>query len=289
MLPVTLYVPFYNASRTIEKVIKGILELEPKPERVILINDGSKEELPFRNDKYPIEIIRHPVNQGLARARNTALNNCLSEYIASLDSDVIPEKNWLGILFSKIDKSDKIAGSGGYLKEVNLESMADRWRAKHRMQHWGNCEILNPGFLAGANTLFKTSVLKKIGGYNEELRTNSEDVDISRRIMKEGFDLIYTPDAEALHLRKDNIISILRMDFAWSLLSYKEDGKYRSIKDLLRLNYLKTRHLMHLDYIDKDYSFLIIDIILGIYTFYKDIGVYSSNSDNSESAGYSVR
>ena len=181
-LPVTLYIPYYKAGSTISFVLEGVSLLDPKPEEIIIIDDGSNEDLSSLNQICPIKIIRHDKNKGLAASRNTALGYCKTTFIASLDADVVPASNWLGLLYDAITNRD-IAGVGGYLYEYYTDTLPNRWRAKHRPQHFGDKEMINPPFIAGANTLFRTDALRQAGGYDEGLRTNSEDVAISEEYL----------------------------------------------------------------------------------------------------------
>ena len=67
-LNVSLYIPVYNGELTIESVLKSVLKLNPGPEEIIVVNDGStdrtKEILKDYKDK--IHIIDNPSNMGLA-------------------------------------------------------------------------------------------------------------------------------------------------------------------------------------------------------------------------------
>ena len=43
MKNISLYVCTYNVEKTIEEVIIGILNLDPKPNEIIIVNDGSTD------------------------------------------------------------------------------------------------------------------------------------------------------------------------------------------------------------------------------------------------------
>ena len=91
--------------------------------------------------------------------------------------------------------------------------------------------------------------------------------------------LLYLPSVRAKHLRRDSILSLLRLDYAWSIRSYINDGKYSSLKSMLRQNFLKFNHLIMMDLKDREFSFIMIDKLLLFYTLIRDIRrLYSSNS-----------
>ena len=71
---------------------------------------------------------------------------------------------------------DSVVGIGGKLVEEFHESPADEFRAIFMSQHKGDEPLTDPGYVAGANTMFRRSALLEVGGYHEAFRTNGEDV-----------------------------------------------------------------------------------------------------------------
>ena len=43
-LDISLYIPVYNGESTIERVLKSALKLDPGPNEIIVINDGSTDD-----------------------------------------------------------------------------------------------------------------------------------------------------------------------------------------------------------------------------------------------------
>ena len=97
----------------------------------------------------------------------------------------------------------------GRLFDSVLDTIGDRWRAAHLNQDWGLTPSDAPAFLFGNNTLLRRSAVLAAGGYDERLRTNGEDVDISRKLLAAGHKLSYQADAVVHHLRRDSAASAL--------------------------------------------------------------------------------
>lgn len=96
MSEVTICVPVYNVEKYIERCARSLFEQTVKDLEFIFIDDcskdGSIEVLKRVMNKYPerkgqIRIIRHDNNKGLAGARNTAVENCETEFLLHVDSD----------------------------------------------------------------------------------------------------------------------------------------------------------------------------------------------------------
>lgn len=219
---VSLYISCFNSEKYIGRCLESILRQSDPPGEIILIDDASTvplETLPEmvrlrESTKIKIIFYRFEKNTGLAVGRNKALELCTKPLLASVDSDVVAEPGWLEKMLAAF-KENNVAGVGGRLDEACRETLGDRWRAVHMAQHWGDNRIVNPRFLFGANTVFDAEILRKAGGYARELRSNYEDVSISDKIREMGFDLIYTPEAKALHLREDSEYSIIPGFWKW--------------------------------------------------------------------------
>ncbi len=224
-MKVALYIPCFNSARTIQACLEAVLHQERLPEQILVVDDGSTDATIEIAKKYPVKIIGHPENRGLAAARNTAIRSTDAEFIASLDSDCEPDKGWLACLIKNIN-SPATAGAGGRVEEGNLSSLFDIWRSVHMQQHWGAKKKTNPPFLFGSNTLFRREALIKAGSYNESYGNNFEDVDISNRLRKSGYNLVYEPRAAAVHLKGDDLFSLLNNFWRWNLAFYIEKGFY---------------------------------------------------------------
>ena len=93
---ISLYIPAYNAEKTIEKSIKSVFQQTLKPKEIIVINDCSTDKtLNLIRNFHQIKIINNNKNYGLAKSRNIALEYSKYDYLASIDSDVECKKDWL--------------------------------------------------------------------------------------------------------------------------------------------------------------------------------------------------
>jgi glycosyltransferase involved in cell wall biosynthesis len=225
---ITLYVPCYNAQSSIDACIEGVLAQTIRPGRFVVVDDGST--IPFSRPS--IEVLRHAANRGLATARSTALAQCQTPLIASLDADVVVSATWLETMLAGIN-SGQWAGVGGAMRERHQERLADRWRGVHMAQHWGDQPVRNPRFLYGSNTLFRVDAIRAAGGYDQSLKTNNEDRTISEALYRIGHELLYVPAARCEHLRTDTSATVLRTFWQWHHTAGISRGEFASASGLI--------------------------------------------------------
>lgn len=285
-MKVALYIPCYNSEKTISACLDGVLSQVYPLDEILIIDDGSVDKTAEILSKYPVRIIRHAKNMGLAAARNSALSNIKSELVASLDSDCRPDKNWLKHLVNSM-RSLKTAGSGGKVIEAKTSGMFNAWRSVHMKQHWGERKKNNPDFLFGSNTLFHREALLKAGAYRKAYRNNYEDVDISYRLKKLGYSLAYEPKAVAYHLRDDDIQSLLNNFWRWNFNYYLKKGSYATparfifkVKDNIGM----ANRFLEEDLRKKRYKLIYLDFLIFLHHNLRDFDYFSSRSRQVDSS-----
>ncbi len=269
MKDISLYIPCYNAARFLPEVLSAVMNQTHPLREVLVVDDGSTDDTArvaqgfAESARYPLRILRQPGNLGLAVARNTAIRSLDAEYIAALDSDVVPSPDWLEQLAKEM--TDEVSGVGGELLETYQTTLADRWRTVHMVQHRGPNRVVRPPFLWGCNTLFRRSVLVEAGLYDEYCKTNAEDVKLCEAI-RDRHVLIYTHLAKCRHLRRDTPKSLMRNYWKWYYY-----GCYQPVRASRALA-SNGRHLRRLwtiikkDIADRDLQRLLISLPLAPYT-----------------------
>ena len=117
MARITAYIPAYNVSEYLARTIEGLLAQTHPFDEILVIDDGSRDNSAEIASRYPqVTLIKHPVNRGLAAARNTAIRAARNELVASVDADVVADPNWITTLLPHLD-DPKVAGAGGILIE----------------------------------------------------------------------------------------------------------------------------------------------------------------------------
>lgn len=94
---VSVVVPVYNASKTIDRCVNSILDQTYRNLDIILVDDGSTDDSKTRCDSFSFQDERirviHQENGGPSAARNTGIEKAKGDFIVFVDcDDYIPEK-----------------------------------------------------------------------------------------------------------------------------------------------------------------------------------------------------
>jgi len=264
---ISLYIPAYNAEKTIDKSIKSILNQTLKPQEIIVINDSSTDRtLNILKNFNEIKIINNKENYGLAKSRNIALKYSKYDYLASIDSDVICKKDWLETLFkTMINKNVDLIG--GKLIDKYIKEPANHWRSYYLKQNWGDEYIKNPQFIFGANSLLNKKKINYLNiRYNETFRTNGEDVNFSKILKSKNCNLYYEPKAICYHHQFDDVLSLSHRHWRYSY--YGAGLKKLTIIRLIKLIIRQIKVFftwMYNDLSKKNYHLLKINITISYY------------------------
>ncbi len=116
MSKISVIVPFYQGVDWLCEAVQSVLDQTFGDFEIIVVNDGSKEDIKPFLDKYGDFIVyRYQDNQGAAVARNHAMSIATGDYLAFLDSDDIwlPTKTEKQISFMEKSRA-KWSHTGAY-------------------------------------------------------------------------------------------------------------------------------------------------------------------------------
>lgn len=113
---ITVVVPLYNKEAEIEACLRSVLSQRALPHEVIVVDDGSTDHSAAR-----VEALHHPLvrlvrqeNQGVSAARNRAIRQASTPWVALLDGDDRWEPNYLqtiGALHDRHPEARALASS----------------------------------------------------------------------------------------------------------------------------------------------------------------------------------
>ncbi len=237
-----LYQPFisvvvcsYNGSSTIRDTLSALMKLDYPKFEVIVINDGSKDNLVSIVNEYPVKLIT-TLNKGLSSARNTGMNNAKGEIVAYIDDDAYPEEHWLHYLAYAYTNSTHAAMGGPNIIPAEDGPIA----TCVANAPGGPVHVLSTDEIAehipGCNFSVRRDVLMKVGGFDPIYRAAGDDVDMCWRIQEAGYTIGFHPSAVVWHHRRNSLKAYWKQQQGYgkaeALLEAKWPEKYNGFGHL---------------------------------------------------------
>lgn len=170
-------------------------------------------------------------DKGLAAARNEGAAKARADFVAFIDDDAIPRKDWVGNIIKNLGQADGITG-----KVVHRND--DIWkRVTECLGHYdqGDTSIATT-VLAGCNMAFRKEALKDIGMFDEYFTWGHEEYDLLLRYL-EKYRLIYAPDVVVEHRYAKDLWHYLKKRFLFGtkdLYLWNKHSKDPNISDVLK-------------------------------------------------------
>ena len=195
----------------------------------VVDNDSGDGTVDFLRDNFPeIKVIASPHNLGFARANNLAIQQTESEFVLLLNPDTFvgeqtirqsldfmdehAQAGGLGVRMLKIDGSDALESRRGlptptvaFYKMVGLCARYPKHRrfGQYYMGYLSWDEAARIEVVSGAYCLLRRKALDAIGLLDEDFFMYGEDIDLSYRLLKGGFENWYLP-AKILHYKGES-------------------------------------------------------------------------------------
>jgi len=170
---------------------------------VIVVDNGSTDGSAESLSKVGwIRLIRLANNVGPAAARNHGIAIARGKYIVFLDSDAIMSKSGLAKLFARME-SDPTIGIIG-CRIVNSQTRkTDAWfhafpASTHEFQEFDTYSFSAAGAIA------RSEALHAAGPFWDELFIYNEEVDLSIRVLRAGYRILYLPSVRVYHCVSKN-------------------------------------------------------------------------------------
>lgn len=207
-LSLTFVVPVYNDGMTVGPTIESILRQSVRPQRVLVVNDGSTDDTASVLETFRargVDVVHLERNMGKTHALDAALKLIDTDLVAITDADSIVHVDYVKEVLGSFRDRELVAVGGA------VESIPHTWVTSARQLEYMltvrvdrdaetamNALIVLPG----VSTTYRTAVLREMGF---EFDTIAEDFDLTFRLQKAGKKIgmnlrakVYTSDPPTL-------------------------------------------------------------------------------------------
>jgi len=210
---ISVIIPVYNSSKTLEKCLKSIFNSNFKDYEVIIVDDQSKDNSIEIAKKFDVIIIRNNTNSGPGIARNNGAKIAKGDILAFVDSDCVVPKDWLKKIYDYFKKNkDVVAVTGPYSGSIKKKFLC-------LFQHY---DILyfqrnSPKFLnscTSSNLACRKNAFIKVNGF-PNIKVN-EDMEFASKLSKIG-KIFWFKDNGVLHDYRSDLKTYFKQQISWAV------------------------------------------------------------------------
>lgn len=192
-----------NGAETLVPVFRQINKVLPHKivKNKIIVDDDSVDETRSIAEAFGWQVIANK-GTGISDGTNTALDQVKSEFFASFEQDLVLAYDWWRKI-SKYFSDPHVAIASGV--RLPSQPLALRKLQEYATLRYQQRTENSEAYLYGKtldNTLYRTSIIKEIGGFPELLFSAGVDNVLAQRIQQHGFKWTVDFSVKSLHLRK---------------------------------------------------------------------------------------
>lgn len=222
---ITIVIPNYNGSLLIKKNIPDVIKAISGYDgiSIIVVDDGSKKEdihelrksldVINMSSKIPVILIEREKNGGFSSAVNTGVKNTKSELVFLLNSDAVPYKGFLDPIIERFKNDPMLFGVG--CMDISIEGKSEVKRGRG-IAYWkkgilrhkrGDVNREDTFWISGGSSMFRRDLYEKFGGMDEIYNPFYwEDIDLSYRAQKAGYNIIFEKESRVEHRHDEGAI-----------------------------------------------------------------------------------
>jgi len=227
-LNVSVIVPVYNGGEKFRRCLESLKRTLPPPLEIIVVADGDADGSSELAETLDVQMLRLPSRTGPAQARNVGARKAQGEILFFIDADVTVPHDLISRMAMAFEREPDIAAVfGSYDDEPGEANFLSQYRnLLHHYIHQAGREEASTFWSAGG--AIRRDIFLAMGGFDEEFGRPSkvisgiEDIELGYRLKKAGYRIRLCKTLQVKHLKRWNLVSMVRTDFFIRALPWTE-------------------------------------------------------------------
>lgn len=243
----------YRVKYFLEQTLNSVEEATQglSTEVIIIDNNSGDDSIAFVRERFPQYIyIENKENVGFSRANNQGINMAKGEFTLILNPDTIVTRETIEQSMEWLRTHGDCGAVGVHMTDGNgvflpeskrafptpwvsfckifgLSSLfpRSRWFAKYHLRFLDENQSHEVDILSGAYMMCRTALLQELNGFDEDFFMYGEDIDLSYRMVKAGYDNWYVP-VDMIHYKgestKKDSMRYVRIFYDAMLIFYRK-------------------------------------------------------------------
>ncbi|PWI31440.1 glycosyl transferase family 2 [Flavobacteriaceae bacterium LYZ1037] len=215
----------YNVRHFLELCLRSVeaAVVNMDAEIIVVDNNSPDDSCQMVKELFPkVKLIENKSNDGFSKGNNIGVKQANGDYLCILNPDTVVAEDTFEILLKFAEtKTDLgilgcklIDGKGQFLPEskrnvptpmVSIKKILGFSKPYYASQLNEN-NIGKVPILVGAFMLLKKSVYVEVGGFDEDYFMYGEDLDLSYKVLKAGYQNYYNPKTSVIHFKGESTL-----------------------------------------------------------------------------------
>jgi cellulose synthase/poly-beta-1,6-N-acetylglucosamine synthase-like glycosyltransferase len=212
---VSILIPAHNEEAWISPLIEALLLQDYPSIEIFLIDNASTDKTHKIAQTFPIHVLQEE-RKGTNSALECGRLEARGEFIARIDADCIPQKDWVSQAVSYFKNPQVVCVTGPY-EYYDASHMFKFFWTQYQRYVYSTIntvlQIFNKGaIMVGGNSMMRASDLQKIGGFDVSIKFYGDDTDLVHKLSKFGkcvFDKNLKLKSSARRFKKEGLFKII--------------------------------------------------------------------------------
>jgi glycosyltransferase involved in cell wall biosynthesis len=221
---VSVVVPAYNAAATLPACLLALRNQMLPPGEIIVVDDGSTDDTPAIARDYGVRVLATRRRSGPAVARNLGARAACYDIVAFTDADCEPAVDWLEQLVAPFDAAQGVPSgpaqdrpSGEVMTAEPVVGVRGAYRTRQRSlvarfvqqeyehKYTRTARLARIDFIDTYSAAYRRDVFLDNGGFEVAFdRPSVEDQELSFRLARKGYKMVFAPAAIVYHHHDEN-------------------------------------------------------------------------------------
>jgi GT2 family glycosyltransferase len=225
-LKISVIIVSYNTSGLLKRCLESLYRYPGSHELEVFVvdNDSKDDSVQMVKDNFKdVILIENEINMGFAAANNQAYERATGDYIILLNPDTEIKPGSIDNAVNFLESHPEAALCGGRLinpegeldpsarrfpnslyKLFTITGLSDKYPdtflGRGDFKSFDHNSVMEVDWVPGTFTVYRQSVLKQFGLFDERFYVYYEETDLCLRIKRAGWKVYFLPDAEVIHV-----------------------------------------------------------------------------------------
>jgi len=217
-MKIDIIIPNYNGFSLLDKNLPKVIESVSYLENVsfIIVDDNSREDefISSKNFVYEaekkndikIKLLRNNQNLGFSSTVNRGVFESKADLVVLLNTDIVPKGKFLDPIIKDFSKDPNLFGVGCMDESLEGSKVVfrgrglGRWKRGFVVHSRGEIDRNDTFWVSGGSSVIRRDLFLKLGGFDTLYNPFYwEDIDLSYRAQKQGFNILFERESVVVH------------------------------------------------------------------------------------------